>query len=176
MLIGVVSDTHFQSVEAGLAWMQAMRVHEFSKVDLILHAGDLVAPGILDLFVETPLLAVRGNCDPFHPELPQKRILTRSGFRIGMLHGYGAGDGVLSTALQEFSSENLDVLVFGHTHQPFCEKVDGVLCLNPGSPTDRRFAPFHSVALLELGAEATGRIVNLDASESMRRIQSGMTG
>ncbi|PLX80476.1 MAG: hypothetical protein C0616_08240 [Desulfuromonas sp.] len=175
MLIGVVSDTHFQSVESGLAWLQAMQENDFSEVELILHAGDLVATGLLDFFVEKPMLAVRGNCDAYHPDLPQKRILTLAGFRIGMMHGYGAGERVLSCALQEFAEENLDVLVYGHSHQSLCEIVDGVLCLNPGSPTDRRFAPYHSVGLLELGERATGRIVNLDATDSGPRFRTGMT-
>lgn len=164
MRIGVVSDTHFQHVSAGLDAMERLCAGPFAGVDLVLHAGDLVKPELLDLLVDPPILAVRGNCDPAHPDLPLRRVLEFDGVRIGMLHGWGPSGDLLPRVLAEFDDVRLDVLVYGHSHHPCCELIDGVLCLNPGSPTDRRKAPFHSVGLLELGEVTRGRIINLDAA------------
>jgi hypothetical protein len=55
----------------------------------------------------------------------------------------------------------LDCIVFGHTHYPVNQKIDGVYFFNPGSAVDKRFAPFRSIGILEVGNEITGTIITI---------------
>jgi hypothetical protein len=61
--------------------------------------------------------------------------------------------------IKEF--EDIDCLVYGHTHQAENKMIDGVLFFNPGSPTDRRFAMYNSIGILETGEKITGEIIYL---------------
>jgi len=172
--IGVVSDSHFTSLDDGLEFFDDLLSDVFADVELILHAGDIVHPDLLASVTDCPILAVRGNCDVVSPDLPQQRIVTRGGFRIGMVHGWGARTELEMRVRAAFAGEALDVLIYGHTHFPVCRREGSLLLVNPGSPTDRRQAPFHSVALLTLGRKVSGQIVNLDARKRERRLQDSV--
>lgn len=162
MRIGVLSDTHFASLAQGRPLLERLLAGPFRDVEMILHAGDIVDPAVLDAFAATPVYAVRGNLDHSHPQLPVKRIVTAAGRRIGMIHGWGAPTGLPERVLREFADESLDVLVFGHSHFPYCRLHRQTLLFNPGSPTDRRSAPRHSVGLLDLSATVVGEVVPID--------------
>jgi len=159
--VGVLSDTHIASMSYGGAWLCAVVEKHFQGVATILHAGDIVDPDILLHLAPRNVLAVRGNLDPDLPELPHKRIIEVGDFRIGLVHGWGAPAGIVDRVLGEFADDALDCLVFGHSHQPLCERRGNLLLFNPGSPTDRRASPFHSVGLLEIGAHIRGRIIRI---------------
>jgi putative phosphoesterase len=138
----------------------------FQDVDLILHAGDLVRPHVLEMLEKmAPVEAVLGNVDDFalRMVLPRQKVITAHGFRIGIIHGDGPGPSTLARARAAFSQytgdEAVNCVVFGHTHQPYCEAQDGVLYLNPGSPTDCRRAPRPSCAVLHLDGVVRGEIV-----------------
>jgi len=160
--IGVISDTHIRNLEDGKLLADRLLAGPFRDVMAILHAGDHVHPELADCFTVLPYFAVCGNMDTSATERPIHRVLEIAGKKIGMIHGWGAPDGLERRVLDTFSGINLDVLVFGHSHRPFCEVIDGVLLLNPGSPTDRRSAPFHSVGLLYLSETVSGEIIPLD--------------
>ena len=159
--IGVISDTHFSDVSRGMAFMQEMFTGPFRGIDMLLHAGDLVKDEILAAVTDCPVYAVRGNMDR-HSALPFKRIMEAGGHRIGLIHGWGAPAGLEKRLLHEFENEQIGILVYGHSHQPMCLEHQGVLLFNPGSATDRRDAPSHTVGILELSGSIRGRIVNLD--------------
>lgn len=163
MKIGVVSDTHIEDLGGGLVFFDALCRGPFAEVDHILHAGDIVHPDLVHCFTSKPMTAVRGNCDEPAAGLPVQRVVELGGCRIGMVHGQGGPDGIVAYVLDCFSGEEVDVIVFGHSHEPLCRQQGGTLLFNPGSATDRRYAPFHSVGILELGDVPTGQIVNLDA-------------
>ena len=167
MKIGVLSDTHIDDLSSGLEFMDHLCAGPFAEVDVILHAGDIVHPDLLHCFTGRPIIGVRGNCDAAAPDLPVKRICTFAGFRIGLIHGWGGSGDLLEYVVDSFADESLDVLVFGHSHTPLCRLDGSLLLLNPGSATDRREAPFHSVAILTLAEQPYGRIVNLEASGQM---------
>lgn len=102
---------------------------------LVLHLGDLCRD-IEEIQRRFPTLTVQnvcGNCDGF-TETPDQRILRVEGRRILMMHGHRyqvkAGCGPAVWAAREAGA---DVLLFGHTHIPCCEEVDGLWVLNPGS-------------------------------------------
>lgn len=162
--IGVLSDTHITSMQYGGLQLCGLIEGFFVDATMILHAGDITDPNLLLHFSPRDVHAVRGNLDPPVPELPLKKVIEVDGFRIGLIHGWGAPEGLVPRVLAEFADVDLDCLVFGHSHQPLCERRGKTLLFNPGSPTDRRSAPFHSIGLLEIDTEINGRIIRLPGS------------
>jgi hypothetical protein len=122
----------------------------------------LVDPGLLSVFDGYSSHVVRGNMDSATAGVPFKKVMVVGGFTIGLIHGWGAPDGLEERVHAEFCSVALDCLVYGHTHQPACHRRNGVLFFNPGSSTDRRNMPYHSVGLLEIGKDIQGTIIRLD--------------
>ena len=162
MKVGVLSDTHIATQDVAVAFAQKLMSGPFAEVDVIIHAGDLVYPELDSCFYPVPWYGVRGNMDAAQDTLPDKRILSLADKKIGMVHGWGSPRGIETRVLEFFSGFRLDVLVFGHSHWPVCRKVDQLLLFNPGSPTDRRAASYHTVGILELGADVTGEIIRID--------------
>lgn len=149
-LIGVISDTH------GLIRPEALQA--FAGVELILHAGDIGAPAVLDrLRALAPVTAVRGNCDyeAWAEQYPQLQRLTVAGVSILMLHDrHELQPGPLD--------EGVRVVISGHSHKPSIEERDGVLYLNPGSAGRRRFKLPVTVAQLTVeGERVSAEIVEL---------------
>ena len=148
MLIGLISDTHIPD----RAKILPTKVLEaFSDVELILHAGDLTSPKVLEELEKiAPVMAVQGNMDRANGiDLPKAKIVETEGLRIGLIHGevYPRAD---SDQLVYLAKElDADILVSGHSHQPKIEQKDGVLLLNPGSPIVPRLAD-RTVMLLEI--------------------------
>lgn len=140
----VLADTHIprraKALPEGL-------IPYLEKADLILHAGDLMDPGLLDeLSAYAPVRAVRGNLDPPDPRLPDVQELAFGGASIAMTHDSGPKKGRRGRMRRRFPEAR--VVVFGHSHIPWLEDEEGLLLLNPGSPTDRRRQPDHTFALL----------------------------
>lgn len=159
MKIGVLSDTHVPAIMPSLP----PAVFEiFKGVDLILHAGDIVELSVLDaLSAIAPVEAVAGNMDDseIQMKLPIKKIIPIGRYSIGLIHGKYKIDIQKEMIRKEFG--NVDLIVFGHSHTPFWGRIDGVYFLNPGSPTDKRHAPYNSVAVLDVGSELKAEIVRL---------------
>ena len=137
-------------------------VEALRQADLILHAGDLATLPILDeLKSFAPVHAVAGNVDA--PEvraiLPRRVVVQVGSFRIGLIHGDGAATSTLRRAESAFATETVDVVVFGHSHQPYLEWRDSRLFLNPGSPTDKRRAAKYSFAWLRLDDKLAPELV-----------------
>jgi putative phosphoesterase len=160
--IGVLSDTHLPDSVHAQDFLLELIENVLAPVDMLLHAGDLVDPGLLSAFENYPHHVVRGNMDPSTQGVPLKKIIDIGGFTIGMMHGWGSPDGLEERIQAEFDSVSLDCLVYGHSHLPACHYRDGVLFFNPGSATDRRKMPYHSVGLLEIGNTIEGTIIRLD--------------
>lgn len=150
MRIGVIADTH---VPARASAIPREVLDGIAGVDLILHAGDLVTPQVLDLLESVaPVEAVAGNNDPpeLHERLGLVREITVGGVRIGITHGHlGHARRTVERALAAFSG--VDCVVFGHSHQACCQWVGSTLAFNPGSATDRRRAPARSYGILQIG-------------------------
>ncbi|WP_321391183.1 metallophosphoesterase [uncultured Desulfuromusa sp.] len=162
MKIGVLSDTHLHSLEAGVELAQKLQNGPFADVDTILHAGDHVYPALDSCFYPIPWYGVRGNMDDTQAVLPTSRIIDFAGKKIGMVHGWGSQYGIETRVLDFFAGFDLDVIIFGHSHQPVCRHIGKVLLFNPGSPTDRRSAPYHTVGILNIGTVVTAEIVRID--------------
>lgn len=160
--IGVLSDTHLFDVKQGQRFLKELSARHWGQVEMILHAGDVVNPEILQAFSDKVVHAVRGNMDSPAKELPERKIVTVNGFRIGLIHGWGKVESLEEKLLREFRGHSLDCLVYGHSHHPVSHIKDDVLLFNPGSPTDRRWAPFPSVGILELDENIRGRIIRVE--------------
>ena len=161
MRIGVLSDTHLREPTEELK--KALEV--MGDVDLIVHCGDIVSLDVIEFLKrKAPVKAVCGNMDP--PEvakaLPKKLVFEVEGVRIGVTHGYGAPWGIEERVRQVFSGEELDVIIFGHTHNPVNRKIGDVLFFNPGSPTDKFYAQENTLGILEVEkGKVEGRILKL---------------
>lgn len=150
MRIGIISDTHIPDKSAKLtdALLKALK-----GSDLILHAGDLIELSVLeDLKKIAKVEAVYGNMDPSNVKavLKEKRIFSAAGKKICLMHGYGPPDKLIEVLKKEFSMEKPDIIVFGHSHAPINEYIDGILFFNPGSATDTVFAPYKSYGIIEI--------------------------
>ena len=121
------------------------------RADLVLHAGDVVCQELLtELETFAPTLAVLGNNDGvLAGRLPEQRLLTVDGVRIGMVHDSGPRAGRERRLRRRFP--DADVVVFGHSHIPVdAPGIDGQWLFNPGSPTERRRQPVHTIGRLEV--------------------------
>lgn len=118
--------------------------------DLILHAGDVMTDAALRSIEAygPPVLAVRGNVDDtaLRDRLPAERLVEVDGARIAMIHDAGPARGRLARLRARFP--DAQAAVFGHSHMPLHEQADdGFQIFNPGSPTERRRAPAHTMGL-----------------------------
>ena len=148
MLIGLISDTH---IPDRARILPQNVIDAFSNVDLILHAGDLTSPKVIEELEEmAPVIAVQGNMDRANGILlPIAKTIEAEDLRIGLVHGevYPRAD---SQQLLYLAKElDVDILVSGHSHQPKIEQLEGILLLNPGSPIVPRLAD-RTVMLLEI--------------------------
>jgi uncharacterized protein len=144
-LAAVIADTHMPRRARTLP--ESLIPH-LERADLILHAGDLMDPTLLEeLAAYAPIRAVRGNLDPPEARLPETLEFEFGGARVAMTHDSGTKRGRRSRMRRRFPEAR--VVVFGHSHVPWLEDQDGFLLLNPGSPTDRRRQPDHTFALLQ---------------------------
>ena len=136
MLIGLISDTHIPDNAKGLP-DQLETV--FGSVDCILHAGDIYVPWVLDeLELLAPVLAAWGDDDEGFAtdwRVKKKHILTIDGTTIWLIHERPWWTGLLGSKEAPQHERAPDVIVCGHSHCPTLEEKEGVLVVNPGSPT-----------------------------------------
>ena len=151
MQLAIVSDTHMPK---GARALPAACVARLAAADLILHAGDFVREEVLfELQAYGEVVAVHGNVDegPLRRDLPAERIveidLPPARVRIAMTHDAGPAHGRLARMQRRFPDAH--ALVFGHSHVPLHEvdPATGFQLFNPGSPTERRRAPRHTMGI-----------------------------
>ena len=132
MKIGVISDTHLTSPDPRLEYILE---ELFRADDMILHAGDIVTRNVLERLEGKGVLAVCGNMDDSEvaEALPQKRIISVAGMRIGLIHGWGGRQGLRERLLARLGPDNPDIIVYGHSHVAFWGEVNGTMMFNPGA-------------------------------------------
>jgi uncharacterized protein len=148
MLIAIVSDTH---MPRGARRLPEDCVKRIAGADLLLHAGDFMTVAVLRELeaIGPPVAGVHGNVDSAELRrlLPAERVVEAGGARIAMTHDAGPRIGRLQRMKRRFG-DRADALVFGHSHLPLLEQgEDGFQTFNPGSPTERRRAPAHTMGL-----------------------------
>jgi uncharacterized protein len=156
--IGVISDTHLSGYDESL---KKIVDEYFGDVDFVIHAGDLVDLHVLDIFEGKEVKAVCGNMDYFsvRDKLSEQMLLEIKGFKLGIIHGWGDPERVEKKISAKLG--NVDCIIYGHTHKPANHIDGGILFFNPGSPTDKRFAAYRSIGILEIDKKVSGRIIKL---------------
>ena len=146
MQVAIISDTH---MPRGARAIPEGCLERCRAADAILHAGDLIDVAVLELLrsLGPPVHAISGNVDTeaVRRLVPARLQLDLGGARIGMLHIPGPAAGRLERLRAAFP--RCDAVIFGHTHMPEHEERDGFQIFNPGSPTERRRAPAHTMGL-----------------------------
>ena len=162
MRIGVISDTHIPDKADAIPQKV---LDEFKKVDMVIHAGDLVDLSVLEELknVCKNVKAVWGNMDPQEARkvLSEKEILTVGKYKIGLMHGYGAPNRLVELLSEIFKNDAVDLIIFGHSHSPLNEKRGNTLFFNPGSLTDKIFAPYNSYGIIEINDTIKAEIIKL---------------
>lgn len=121
--------------------------------DQLLHLGDVVRDtrALTEQFPHLPLACVCGNCDG-RSDLPPERLLTFGGKKVLMCHGhtYGVKCGI-GGAVAAARQMGADVLLFGHTHEAFCDLLGELWVMNPGSIGSLFEATYGIIRITEAG-------------------------
>ena len=162
MIVAVISDTH---MPRGPRRLPDACLERLTAADAILHAGDFMTLEVLHQLqaLGPPVHAVRGNVDSHEliVRLPLMRTVQCGAVRIGMVHDAGASNGRLARMRNRFP--DAQAVVFGHSHIPLHEERDGFQIFNPGSPTERRRSPRHTMGVARIdGDSLTFELIALD--------------
>jgi putative phosphoesterase len=150
-MIAIISDTHMP--KGGRRLPDSCR-ERLAGAEAIVHAGDLCTLAVLDELraIGPPVTAVYGNVDDagVRMTLPAAATVSLGARTIAVVHDAGASAGRLARLRRRFPG--VDAVIFGHSHMPLIETAadDSFAIVNPGSPTERRRAPAHTMALCEL--------------------------
>jgi len=183
MRVGVISDTHNPSVGDE---PPAEIIPAFEGVDVIIHAGDIYQPSCLDWLEKiAPVYAVELGAGAHFQGDPRvvdmSRVLELEGHTIGLIHDLmvpGMAQEVteytplskhfptganLSSALETIFHDSVDIVIFGHTHYPVVEEFQGILIVNPGSPSlPKQIRRLGQVAVIELKPDSkSAKILDL---------------
>ena len=161
MQIAIIADTH---MPRGGRRLPEACLDRLKAADLILHAGDLMRlPVLRELERYGPVVAVHGNADDaeVRAALPAAASVEAGGSTIGLIHDAGPATRRIERLRRRFPEA--DAVVFGHSHSPLHERApDGFQIFNPGSPTERRRAPHHTMGIATVqGGRVTFELIAL---------------
>jgi putative phosphoesterase len=144
--LAIIADTH---LPRGTRRLPDACIARLRRAELILHAGDLMTMEMLrELETYGQVVAVHGNVDDaeVRAALPASALVEAAGARIALTHDAGPAKGRLARMRRRFPEA--DAVVFGHSHVPLHERADdGFQIFNPGSPTERRRSPSHTMGI-----------------------------
>ncbi len=162
MKIGVIADTH---VPERAQDIPQQILEAFKGVDMIIHAGDLVDLNVLSKLKTAckNIKAVWGNMDPneVRKRLLEKEVIKIGNYNVGIIHGYGRPDKLIDLVTEIFKGDNVDLIIFGHSHYPINEKRGNILYFNPGSATDTIFAPYNSYGIIDINDKIEAKIIRI---------------
>jgi putative phosphoesterase len=144
MLIAVISDTH---MSGGRRQLPAACVGAIQGSQLLIHAGDVMTAAALAEMeaIGPPVVAVAGNMDPPGMRLPPTATVHTPGGAILVVHDSGPAGGRMRRLRRLYPE--VAAVVFGHSHIPLHEQEEGFQIFNPGSPTERRRSPHHTMGM-----------------------------
>lgn len=149
LTIGVLSDTHIYPHGRRRLPSQVFSLFSRFNCGLILHAGDVNSVETVDeLATVAPVMVVTGNndSDALKEVAPSHLTFAVGRFTVAMLHGHG-GASARSEARRRFAGK-VDLVIYGHSHIPMIESLDGTTMFNPGSPTDRRWQEHFGIGVI----------------------------
>lgn len=149
-MIAILGDTH---MPRGARELPRACTELLAQAELIVHTGDFTGLGVLRALqgFTARVAAVHGNMDEpaLRALLPETAVAETGGVRVGVVHDAGPRAGRHARLLARFPG--CDVVAYGHSHRPEVARVGDVWIVNPGSPTERRRAPRHTMAVVEGG-------------------------
>lgn len=154
--IAILSDTHIKN---NIEELRELLV-AFEDYDYLIHAGDYISYKAFEEFRKHKgFIGVYGNADEvsIKTTLKEKEMLRLKGYNIGIFHGHGDNKTTIERAIASFDGEAVDIIVYGHSHQPSIQTKNKVLLLNPGSITSKRRERWYCyivLELMEMGVEA----------------------
>jgi putative phosphoesterase len=156
--IGILSDTHLHKVTREL---EDIYEYYLSDVDIIVHAGDFVSADVVEFLSRNEFHGVHGNMDPLDVKemLPRKKLIELGPLRIGLIHGWGPSAGLEDRVWAEF--QNMDVIIYGHSHRAANHMREGVLLFNPGTAIGYGSSRKNTLGFLEIGDSVEGTIINI---------------
>ena len=150
MKVGIISDTH---ISKKIDSIDRLIEDYFYDVDTIIHVGDFNSSEVIKrIKSKKKFIGVYGNNDSkdIRNILPIKDIIKIEGYKVGLFHGHGSGKNTLDRAYDEFKDDKVDIIIFGHSHQPIIRTRNKVLMINPGSPMKKLKERWYSYVLLQL--------------------------
>ena len=161
MRIVAISDTHATSVQE----FPTVLLDNLKKADMIIHTGDYASKTVLDqLKAFKNFRGVYGNMDPLEirMEVPEKAVFDVAGFRIGLTHPSEGGPpfGIENLVRKKF--DQVDLIIYGHTHNAKNERKGGVLFVNPGSLMGVWPAKSRTFAIIEINQTIEARIIQIE--------------
>lgn len=159
MKLAVLSDTH----ASRLSHLPRSLVDGLSGADLIIHLGDCTGKGLVDdLRALGDFRGVAGNMDgpEIRAELPDEAVLELGGRKLAITHGRGDKQGLRQRLERRF--KDVDIVLYGHTHQAAQEWVGDVLFFNPGSAAGKFPALRKTYGVIDLGESVRAEIVGFE--------------
>jgi len=150
MKIAIISDTH---IHKHLDKLETLIKNRFHSVDMIIHAGDYTDIRAISLLKRcSNFVGVWGNNDKgsIRELTNETEIIVVEKYRIGIYHGHGDKCSTLDNAYAAFRDDEVDIIIYGHSHQPSIITKKKILMLNPGSPTYKRKERWFSYIILEI--------------------------
>lgn len=160
MKIGVIADTHVNHISD----LPTSLINTLSRMDMIIHLGDFHTESLVnDLKEITDFHGVAGNHDAHIPGLPEKEVVNVNGKKIGIVHGHGCvfPFGFKWGLLSQFEQQ-VDAILYGHTHSARNTMDDNILFFNPGSVIGRFPAMHRSYGILTVDEDITSEIITLE--------------
>ncbi|CEG27511.1 metallophosphoesterase family protein [Bacillus sp. B-jedd] len=149
MKIIVLSDTHMPKKAKELP---SCLIQDLKTADLIIHAGDWQDSSVFSMLSDFARVeGVHGNVDDEEMKnmFPAKKIIQAGSFSIGIVHGHGTGKTTERRAFETFLGDQVDCIIYGHSHIPVMKYSEGILLFNPGSPTDKRRQQHYSYGVID---------------------------
>lgn len=160
MKLGVFSDSHVYDLTA----LPKKALELLEGMDLIVHAGDFTGKGLVDKLRKLgDFKGVYGNMDPnnVRRELPEKVTLELNAFNIGITHPSEGGSPFGLEKRIKTKFEQVDAIIYGHTHLPKNEVINGIVYFNPGSITGKFPARHKTFGILKIDKKIKGKIIKL---------------
>ena len=179
LLIGVLSDTHIPHRTSKFP-EEVMRDFKERNVDYVFHLGDFTSyrtyKRLLDEFGKDKIIAVKGNMDfdeKLKTKLPERLEFEIFGHKLLLIHGMGGPNMIIKRLLKKLDllNSDYDVVIFGHTHRPENEIMEGILFFNPGTttPIDNKFTVISSYGFLTISKdEIKPEIIYLDKGDKKK--------
>lgn len=164
--IVVIGDTHILDFNE----LPQKMLNAILSADWVIHVGDYTSKEVLNGFIKlkgSQFVGVYGNADPLsiRNQVLEKEIIELNGKKIGITHPAvgGTSENIKKKILRKFKDDDVDAIIYGHTHDPIIEKFNGIMLVNPGKGYLEKeyFGPPTSFAILTLDDKIHAEIINI---------------